>query len=172
MNLDDFIKENLSVSFHKSIRLKNYQAEIVKILDAGLTVKHAHKFLTENYPELKNISLRNLYLFVSKIKKAKAGQAEPEKPISPVGQIKAVIPELIQPATEAPPVNLQEKFKEKLANVRSENYVEIIEQKPKDTRPGRSVLKPEKVDEWQEHRKKMGLPNTIDDEWRTKPDEE
>jgi hypothetical protein len=161
MNVDDFIKENLSVSFHKSIRLKNYQAEIVKILDAGLTVKHAHKFLTENYPELKNISLRNLYLFVSKIKKAKAGQAEPEKPIQPTTE-----------ATEAPQVNLQEKFKEHLANVRSENSAEPIEKNTGIQRRSKSVLKPEKVDEWQEHRKKMGLPNTIDDEWRTKPEEE
>jgi hypothetical protein len=183
MNVDDFIQDKLK-NKKNVIRLKNYQVEILKILDSGLTVRDVYSFLSENYPELEKMSERHLYEFVRKLKKspeqntdfkkAEAGQAEPEKPISPVGQIKAAIPETIQPNTENPPVNLQEKFKEHLAKVRSENSAEPIEKNTgaQIQRRSKSVLKPEKVDEWQEHRKKMGLPNTIDDEWRTKPEEE
>jgi hypothetical protein len=109
-----------------------------------------------------------LYNFVRKLKQSQNEVG----PTSPVGEIKAAIPETIQPNTENPQVNLQEKFKEHLAKVRSENSAEPIEKNTGIQRRSKSVLKHEKVDEWQEHRKKMGLPNTIDDEWRTKPEEE
>lgn len=164
MNVDDFIQEKLK-NKKNVIRLKNYQVEILKILDSGLTVRDVYKFLSGSYPELEKMSERHLYEFVRKIKAPKnpeVGQVkpEPEKTAEPIG-----------PPKETEPVNLQDKFKEHLASVRGQNSAEAIEQKPKDTRAGRNVLKPEKVDEWQEHRKKMGLPNTIDDEWRNKPTE-
>jgi len=168
MNVDDFIQDKIK-NKKNVIRLKNYQVEILKILDSGLTVRDVYSFLSENYPELEKMSERHLYEFVRKLKKspeqntgfkkAEAGQAEPEKPI--------------QPATETPQVNLQEKFKEHLAKVRSENSAEPIEQNTGIQRKSKILLnqKDESMN-WNEYRKSRGMPNPIDDEWRTKPEEE
>jgi hypothetical protein len=163
MQIEDFIKNSLLEG--TGLKWKNYEKEISQIINAGLTVNHAFDFLTTKHPELKKITKRSLYNFVRKLKQSQneVGQT------SPVGQIKAVIPELIQPTTEAPPVNLQEKFKEHLANVRSENSAETIQPtesiKPKDTRPGRSAFRSTEKTSYeilQETRKENGLPNDID----------
>lgn len=152
MNVDDFIQEKLK-NKKNVIRLKNYQVEILKILDSGLTVRDVYKFLSGSYPELEKMSERHLYEFVRKIKAPKnpeVGQAKPETEKTA---------EPIEPPKET--------------DVRGESSAEPIEKNTgaQIQRRSKSVLKPEKVDEWQEHRKKMGLPNTIDDEWRNKPTE-
>lgn len=171
MNVDDFIQEKLK-NKKNVIRLKNYQVEILKILDSGLTVRDVYKFLSGSYPELEKMSERHLYEFVRKIKAPKnpeVGQAKPEPKKTA---------EPIEPPKENEPVNLQEKLKENLANVRGENSAETIakntEAQIQPQRRSKSILSTteNKPLDWNEFRKSRGMPNPIDDEWRNKPTEE
>ena len=169
MDISEF--EKLVKPSSKRSSLELFRSQIFELKNKGYADRQIRDWLAANGLE---VTRQTVQIFIKKSKGMPISSPAPTQAFVEVEKIKAVIPEPIQPATENSPVNLQDKFKEHLASVRSENYAEPIEKNTgaQIKRRSKSVLKPEKVDEWQEHRKKMGLPNTIDDEWRNKPTEE